>query len=122
MVQHHQKLPAYEHELIGLVKAICNWRPYLWGRPLTIQTYHYSLKFILDQWLSTIPQHTWLRKLFGYDLNVEYRPDKLNVATDALSRRDEMEVVVRSISAPTFELFDTLRMESASDPQEAERK
>jgi hypothetical protein len=33
-----------------------------------------------------------------------------------------MEVSVRSISAPTFELFDILRMESASDPQVAERK
>jgi hypothetical protein len=28
---HHQKLSAYERELIGLVKAVRNWRPYLWG-------------------------------------------------------------------------------------------
>jgi hypothetical protein len=26
---HHQKLPAYERELIGLVKAERHWRPYL---------------------------------------------------------------------------------------------
>jgi hypothetical protein len=28
---HHQKLPAYECELIGLVKAVRHCRPYIWG-------------------------------------------------------------------------------------------
>jgi len=69
---HHAKLPAYERELIGLVKAVKNWRPYLWGHAFTVRTDHYSLKFILDQRLTTIPQHTWVTKLFGYDLTVEY--------------------------------------------------
>jgi len=69
---HHAKLPAYERELIGLVKAVKNWRPYLWGRAFTVRMDHYSLKFILDQRLTTIPQHTWVTKLFGYDLTVEY--------------------------------------------------
>jgi hypothetical protein len=46
---HHTKLPAYEHELIGLVKAVHHWRPYLWGRSFLIRTDHFSLKFILDQ-------------------------------------------------------------------------
>jgi hypothetical protein len=27
---HHQKLPTYERELIGLVKVVHNWWPYLW--------------------------------------------------------------------------------------------
>jgi hypothetical protein len=73
VVPHHQKLPAYERELIGLVKAVCHWRLYIWGHAVTIRTDHYSLKFLLDQWMSTIPQHTWVNKLFGYDLSGEYR-------------------------------------------------
>jgi hypothetical protein len=28
---HHQKLPGYERELIGLVSAVCHWWPYIWG-------------------------------------------------------------------------------------------
>jgi hypothetical protein len=28
---HHQKLPAYERELIGLVKSVHNRQPYFWG-------------------------------------------------------------------------------------------
>jgi hypothetical protein len=53
---HYAKLPAYERELIGLVKVVCNWLPYLWGWTFTVRTYHRSLKFILDQCLTTIPQ------------------------------------------------------------------
>jgi hypothetical protein len=45
---HYQKPPAYERELIGLVKAVRHWRPYIWGRAFTVCTDHYSLKFLLD--------------------------------------------------------------------------
>jgi hypothetical protein len=55
----HLKLAAYEQELIGLVQAVCHWRPYLWGRSFQIRTGHYILKFLLDQRLSTVPQHPW---------------------------------------------------------------
>lgn len=112
---HHAKLPAYERELIGLVKAVHNWRPYLWGRSFTVHTDHRSLKFIRDQCLSTIPQHNWVSKLFGYDLTVEYRPGKQNVAADALSRRDEV-LSVMALSTPSFELFGELRDAQAVSP------
>jgi len=51
--------------------AICG--PYLWGHHFLVRTDHYSLKFLLDQRLSTVPQHQWLSKLFGFDFAVEYR-------------------------------------------------
>jgi hypothetical protein len=85
----HSKLAAYERELIGLVQAVRHWRPYLWGRRFLVRTDHYSLKFLLDQWLSTVAQHQWLSKLFGFHFAVEYRPGRLNSVADALSRRDE---------------------------------
>jgi hypothetical protein len=28
---HHAKLSVYEREIIGLVKAVRHWRPYVWG-------------------------------------------------------------------------------------------
>ena len=51
----HLKLAAYERELTGLVQAVRHWRPYLWGRHFLVRTDHYSLKFLLDQRLSTVP-------------------------------------------------------------------
>ena len=53
----HVKLAAYERELIGLVQSVRHWRPYLWGRRFLVRTDHYSLKYLLDQQLSTILQH-----------------------------------------------------------------
>jgi len=53
----HHSLAAYERELIGLVFAIRHWHPYLWGRRFLVCTDHFSLKFLLDQRLATIPQH-----------------------------------------------------------------
>jgi hypothetical protein len=108
---HHQKLPAYERKLIGLIKAVQHWWPYIWGRTFTVRTDHYILKFLLDQRLSTIPQHMWVSKLFGYDLMVEYTLGKLNGAADALSHREEDIAVVQAISTSTFVLFNQLWVE-----------
>jgi hypothetical protein len=101
---HCAKLPAYERELIGLVKVVCNWLPYLWGWTFTVRTYHRSLKFILNQCLTTIPQQQWVTKLFGYDLVVEYRPGKQNVAADALSHRDEEQLTIHALSITRFDV------------------
>jgi hypothetical protein len=103
---HHQKLPAYERKLIGLVKVVRHWRPHIWGRAFTIRTDHYSLKFLLDHQLSTILQPTWVSKLFGYDITVEYRHGRLNAAVGALSHREEETSTINVISAPTFALSD----------------
>jgi hypothetical protein len=87
------------------------------GRFFTIRTYHFSLKYILDQRLTTIPQHTWVSKLFGYDFTVEYRQGKFNVVADALSRRNEDSLAAHAISMPSFLLYDQLRTEIAEFPQ-----
>jgi hypothetical protein len=45
---HHAKLTAYERELIGLIKAVRHWWPYLWTRSFIVCTDHFSLKYLLD--------------------------------------------------------------------------
>jgi hypothetical protein len=112
----HHSLAAYERELIGLVHAVRHWRPYLWGRRFLVRTDHYSLKFLLDQRLATIPQHHWVGKLLGFDFGVEYKPGAQNAVADALSRRDTPDGAVLAISAPRFDYIDRLRVEQASHP------
>ena len=122
----HINLAAYERELIGLVQAVRHWRPYLWGRHFLVRTDHYSLKFLLDQRLSTVPQHQWISKLFGFDFSVEYRPGRLNIVADALSRRDLADggaaVLVAAaaaalpVSGPSFDLLDAIRRATAAAP------
>ncbi|KAK2630847.1 hypothetical protein QOZ80_UnG0722590 [Eleusine coracana subsp. coracana] len=115
---HHAKLPAYERELIGVMKAMRHWSPYLWARSFTVRTDLFSLKYILDQCLPTILQHTWVSKLFGYDFTVEYKPGKENTMADALSRHnsDDSGMVSNVVSSPRFQLYDDLRAELPRAP------
>ena len=83
----------------------------MWGLRFVVRTDHRSLRFILDQRLTTIPQHQWASKLIGFDFLVEYKPDALNVVADALSRRDEHLGDALAISGPQFALFDEVRQE-----------
>jgi hypothetical protein len=112
----HRSLAAYERELIGLVLAIRHWRPYLWGCRFVVRTDHYSLKYLLDQRLTTIPQHHWVRKLLGFDFTVEYKPDTMNAVADALSRHDTVEGTVLALSAPRFDFIERLRQAQATEP------
>jgi hypothetical protein len=67
------------------------------------------LKSLLDQRLSTIPQHQSVSKLLGFDFWVEFKSGAANVVADALSRRDMEAASAMAISYPSFQLFDDLR-------------
>lgn len=56
-----------------------------------IRTDQQSLKYLLQQKISTPLQHKYLTKLLGFDYSIEYRKGKENVVVDALSRRDDPE-------------------------------
>jgi hypothetical protein len=77
-----------------------------------IRTDHRSLRFLLNQRLTTIPQDQWASKLLSFDFVVEYKPEALNVVADALSRRNECSAEAMALSAPHFALFDDLRQET----------
>jgi hypothetical protein len=114
----HAKLTAYKRELIGLVQAVRHWRPYLWGRKFTVRTDHFSLKYLLDQCLSMIPQHQWASKLLGFDFKVEYKPGATNIIADVLLRRDTAYVgELMALSLSTFALFDELGAKLAGEPE-----
>ena len=108
-----------------MVQVVRHWRPYLWGRSFRIRTDHYSLKFLLDQRLSTVPQHKWISKLFGFDFTVEHHPGRLNTVADALSRHDaDHDAAVDDAEGaalcirlgPTFALFADIRRATAAAP------
>jgi hypothetical protein len=72
--------------------------------------------------LTTIPQHTWVNKLFEYDFVVEYQQGKFNVVTDALSRQHEDSMGIHAISGPSLEVFDALRAELQDSPEALQRR
>jgi hypothetical protein len=114
---------AYERELIGVVQAVRHWWPYLWGHHFVIRTDHFSLKYLLDQRFSTVPQHQWVSKPFGFNFDVEYRPGHLNTVADTLSCKDAKATpaalcaaAAAALSGPSFAFLDEIRRGGAAAP------
>ncbi|KAF5786022.1 putative nucleotidyltransferase, Ribonuclease H [Helianthus annuus] len=87
---------TYEKEMLAIVKAVRKWRSYLLGRPFVVKTDHISLKYLLEQRVSTPAQARWLPKLMGYDFRVEYKKGVTNRGADALSRQPEFSFLAVS--------------------------
>nr|GEW02776.1 peroxidase 64 [Tanacetum cinerariifolium] len=77
---------AYDRELLALVLAVQKWNHYLLGRHFLIRTDHYTLKFLLEQRITT-EQQRLLLKLMPYDFSTSHKAGKENKGADALSRR-----------------------------------
>ncbi|GJT70406.1 transposon ty3-I gag-pol polyprotein [Tanacetum coccineum] len=82
----HKGLSTYEKELWVVVYALEKWRGYLLGKHFKIKTDHFSLKYLMEQRLSTPFQIKWLPKLLGYDYEIVYKKGNENIVVDALSR------------------------------------
>lgn len=78
---------AYDRELLALVLAVQKWSHYLLGRHFLIRTDHYTLKFLLEQRITTIQQQRLPLKLMPYDFSIIHKAGKENKGADALSRR-----------------------------------
>jgi hypothetical protein len=81
--------PIYEKEMMAILHALKKWHPYLIGRHFKVKTDHDSLKYFLEQRLSSEEQQKWVTKILGYDFEIVYKKGKQNVVADALSRKDE---------------------------------
>jgi hypothetical protein len=81
--------PVYEKEMMAILHALKKWNPYLIGRHFKVKTDHDSLKYFLEQRLSSEEQQKWVTKILGYDFEIVYKKGKQNVVVDALSRKDE---------------------------------
>ena len=119
-----QKYSTIEKELLAIVWACKQFRPYIYGRKFTIITDHRPLV-----WLQTLKEpnmklQRWKIKLSEYDYNVIYKKGSINKNADALSRieihhreddenlsmipqitNEEMAEILRSLEGPSNEIF-----------------
>jgi len=56
------------------------------GKVICDKNDHQSLKYLLEQRLTTPFQARWLPKIMGFDYIIQYRKGKENQGSDALSR------------------------------------
>lgn len=109
---------TYVRELYAITEAIKKWRQYLLGSTFKIYTDHQSFKSLMTQTIQTPEQQKWLTKLVGYNYEIHYKPGKLNVVADALSRIDESPDVglCYSISSPISPLISELQVFYSTNP------
>lgn len=112
----HQALSVYEKELMAVVHAVQAWSSYLTHRPFLIKTDQKSLKYLLDQKVTTPFQHMWLSKLMGYTYEIQYKQGKENHAADALSRVTGAQLLSITLSHAHEGLFDSIQLLWQSDP------
>ncbi|XP_047331390.1 uncharacterized protein LOC124934951 [Impatiens glandulifera] len=106
----HLGFSTYEKELLVVLMAVTKWRHYLYGRYFIIRTDHQSLKFLMEQKITTVLQQRWLSKLLGFNYSIIYKRGKTNMAADALSRRESAELTM--ISTVTSELLKVIGVNS----------
>ncbi|GJZ45547.1 retrotransposon-related protein [Tanacetum coccineum] len=78
----HQALFTYEKDFLAVIMALDRWKGYLLDRHFKIKTDHFSLKYLLDQRLTTPFQTKWLPKLLGFDYEISYKKGSENGAAE----------------------------------------
>ncbi|KAG3107703.1 hypothetical protein PI124_g12949 [Phytophthora idaei] len=95
--------PVHDKELLPMKYALVKFRvPLLGAQPFVIYTDHASLRTATN---SSIPTDGEMAVFFTeYNFRVEYKPGKLNVLANALSRRSDYEPA--HITRVTTDLYD----------------
>nr|GEU47284.1 transposon Ty3-G Gag-Pol polyprotein [Tanacetum cinerariifolium] len=97
---------AYDREMSTLVLAVQKWSHYLLGRHFLIRTDHYTLKFLLEQRITSTEQQRLLLKLMPYDFSIVHKVGKENKGAYALSRRPHSGELLTLIVPYSVEVDD----------------
>jgi hypothetical protein len=99
--------PVHERELLAIVKALKEWRPYLHGSRFVFKTDHHPLRYLDTQTNLSKRQMRWMETLQEYDYEIVYVQGKFNVVVaDAMSRIYE---------SPSSELYTGEKEEEAAE-------
>jgi hypothetical protein len=109
--------PIYEKEMLEILHAVELWHPYLLGQRFQIKTDHQSLKYFMEQCISSQEQQKWVTKLFGYDYEIIDKKGKDNVVADALSQKYEDEGSLFSLSFIAPDWLQVVCQEWLQDPK-----
>jgi hypothetical protein len=109
--------PIYEKEMLVILHAVDLWCPYLLGQRFQIKTAHQSLKYFLEQRISSPKQQKWVTKLFGYDYEIIYKKGKDNVVADSLSQKYEEEGSIFSLYFIVPNWLQAVHQEWLQDPK-----
>ncbi len=90
-----KRYEVHDKELLAIVKALQDWRPYLAGTEKSIQIYtdHKNLRNFATTKQLNWRQICWTKQLINYKFQIHYKKSNENGEADALSRRPDHEEV-----------------------------
>jgi hypothetical protein len=84
----------YDKELLAIIKAFDEYKAELMpctDEPIIVVTDHKNLEYFMTTKMLNERQARWGEKLSPFNLRITYRPGRLNVRADALTRRPQDE-------------------------------
>ena len=85
-------------ECLAVVLAVTHWIPYIWGRHFVCVTDHSALRYLYSMQDTSNMFTRWAIALQSYDFTVEYKPGKLSIIPDTLSRLFNFEHSERRVA------------------------
>ncbi|POM66329.1 Pol protein [Phytophthora palmivora] len=105
---------VHDKKLLAMKYVLVKFRVHILGtRPFVIYTDHASLRTATNSPHLSQRMARWLSFFAEYNFRVEYKPGKLNVLADALSRRPDYELA--HVSRVTTDLYDRIRLAYQED-------
>src|SRR5277367_228507 len=99
-----------ERECLAVVWALDKFRPYVEGQPITLETDHQPLRWLMTLKNPSARLTRWIIRLQEHQLTIKYRPGRENKVADYLSRR-----VVDRVQLQISENDSTTRPQSEVD-------
>jgi hypothetical protein len=62
--------------MMEILHTLKKWHPYLIGRHFNVKIDHDSLKYFMEQRISSKEQQKWVTKILGYDFENVYKKGK----------------------------------------------
>ncbi|XP_063075269.1 uncharacterized protein LOC134465509 [Engraulis encrasicolus] len=82
--------PVHQLEFLSLKWAVVHkFHDYLYGARFTVRTDNNPLTYVLSTAKLNAVGHRWLAALSTYEFDIQYRPGRLNIDSDLLSRMDD---------------------------------
>lgn len=81
-----RKYNTTEKELLAIIYATTQFRPYIYGRKFTLETDHQPLSWLAKLKEPNARLNRWKLRLQEYDYSIKYKKGSTNYVADALSR------------------------------------